>query len=76
MYTTLGCHLCDKAKDVLWPLLQQHQFRLIEIDIAEDDKLVDQYGIRIPVLATSNSSVELNWPFNAEQVDMFFASLS
>ncbi|GGY72596.1 glutaredoxin family protein [Cellvibrio zantedeschiae] len=75
LYSTVGCHLCEQAKTILWPVLQQYQFRLSEIDIAEDDKLIEQYGTRIPVLRVANYSNELNWPFTAEQVDAFFAGL-
>lgn len=75
LYSTLGCHLCDKAKEIIWPALQQYHFKLVEVDIAEDDKLIDKYGIRIPVLSAVDSSRELNWPFNAEQVEAFFAGL-
>ncbi|MFO1389055.1 glutaredoxin family protein [Cellvibrio sp.] len=76
LYSTLGCHLCEKAKEILWPLLQRYQRQLVEVDIAEDDTLIERYGIRIPVLGAVDSSRELNWPFSAEQVDEFLASLA
>lgn len=76
LYSTLGCHLCDKAKEILWPALQQYQCKLVEIDIAEDDKLIERYGIRIPVLSAADSPKELNWPFDAEQVEAFLAGIS
>jgi len=76
LYSTLGCHLCEQAKVVLWPLLAQYQFRLTEIDIAADDALIEQYGTRIPVLGADNHAAELNWPFSAQQVDDFFAGLA
>lgn len=76
LYSTLGCHLCEQAKIVLWPLLLQYQFRLHEIDIATDDALIEQYGTRIPVLGAANHSAELNWPFGAQEVDSFFAELA
>ena len=75
LYGTVGCHLCEQAKTLLWPLLMQYQFRLMEIDIADDDALAEQYGIRIPVLASPASKRELNWPFNADEVDTFFSEL-
>jgi hypothetical protein len=75
LYSTLGCHLCEEAKLVLWPLLLQYQFRLVEVDIAEHDDLIESYGTRIPVLGAANYSQELNWPFDAQAVDVFFAGI-
>jgi hypothetical protein len=76
LYSTVGCHLCEQAKIILWPLLSQYQFQLNEIDIATDDVLIEQYGTRIPVVGTVNHAVELNWPFSSQQVDNFFAELA
>ena len=76
LYSTVGCHLCEHAKAVLWPLLLHYQFRLNEIDIATDDKLIEKYGTRIPVLAAPNHSTELNWPFTTQEVDAFFIKLA
>lgn len=76
LYSTAGCHLCEHAKVVLWPLLMQYQFRLTEVDIAASDELIEQYGMRIPVLAAANHSDELNWPFTTQEVDAFFAELT
>ena len=71
LYSTLGCHLCDQAKAILWPLLQQYQCKLVDVDIAEDDQLIERYGIRIPVLGAPKSAHELDWPFTAAQVNAF-----
>lgn len=68
--------MCEQAKTILWPLLQQYQFRLKEVDIADDDRLIEQYGVRIPVLGAEHCSEELSWPFTAEQVGVFFAALT
>jgi glutaredoxin len=62
LYHTSGCHLCEKARDLLWPLLSSHDIKLTEIDIADSDVLIESYGIRIPVVAVDG--VELNWPFD------------
>lgn len=76
LYSTVGCHLCEQAKVILWPLLLQYQFQLNEVDIATDDALIEQYGTRIPVLDAVNHTRELNWPFNPQQVNEFFAELA
>lgn len=76
LYSTIGCHLCEQAKQILWPLLIEYQFRLSEIDISDNDSLISHYGIRIPVLASPASERELNWPFDAVEVDTFFKELA
>jgi hypothetical protein len=76
LYSTVGCHLCEQAKVILWPLLAQYQLRLIEVDIAESDELIEQYGTRIPVVCASMLSRELDWPFTASNVNELFAELA
>lgn len=59
LLTTLGCHLCERAEQLVlqaWP-----QATLVRIDIAEDDALIADYGERIPVLRYQGR--ELAWPF-------------
>ncbi|MFT6102933.1 MAG: glutaredoxin [Candidatus Endobugula sp.] len=73
LYHTLGCHLCDLAKEQLEPLLGPYGFRLVEIDIAEhsnSDELISRYGVRIPVIQVANSglSIDLGWPFDTANV--------
>ena len=38
-------------------------------EIANDERLVEQYGIRIPVLASLNR--ELGWPFELEELRLW-----
>jgi len=71
LYTTLGCHLCEQALGMFDYLCQNdpdinegYVIKLVEI--SDNDKLVEEYGIRIPVLAKSNS--ELAWPFEFEEL--------
>jgi glutaredoxin len=66
LYHTSGCHLCEKARDLLWPLLSSHNITLTEIDIADSDLLIESYGIRIPVVSADGA--ELNWPFDQGQI--------
>ncbi len=68
LYTTLGCHLCERAKDELWPVLGHFGWRLEEVDIADSDELMSRYGTRIPVVARSDNDAELGWPFVAADV--------
>lgn len=71
LYTTSACTLCEKAKDILWPLLDLYPFRLKEIDIADSDELMETYGIHIPVIERSDSNAKLFWPFDANQLGEF-----
>lgn len=76
LYSTAGCHLCDLAKAILWPLLVKHQLRLVEVEIADNDELIDRYGVRIPVLASPMLERELNWPFSVNDIDTFLVELT
>ena len=80
LYTTAGCHLCELAKEVLWPLLNEFQLRLIQIDIADSDLLIERYGMRIPVLATAidaeaNSAAKFNERCNSEELGWPFTTM-
>lgn len=84
LYSTIGCHLCEQAKVILWPLLGQYQSQLIEVDIAESDELIERYGVRIPVVADVlvGSAVdhvghvkELSWPFTSQDANEFFSKI-
>ena len=73
LYTTLGCHLCEQALELLEPLVGDSSFRLESIDIAESDELMERYGIRIPVLRRPDIDKELGWPFDQQQLRGFFS---
>lgn len=67
LYGTSCCHLCEQAEAILHEagLAAEH------IDIAEDDELLERYGIRIPVLRRADNGAELGWPFDAVMVSIF-----
>lgn len=69
LYSTLGCHLCELAKDELWPLTASYFIELTEIDIADSDDLIERYGFKIPVMVFEKSNLELNWPFSMDQIE-------
>ena len=71
LYSTPGCHLCDIAWDILAPLINHLPLRLEEIDIAESDELIEQYGVRIPVLKFNDYADELGWPFDSAHAALF-----
>jgi len=61
MYSTLGCHLCEEAQQVVVAVLGQP---VLEVDIADDSELLERYGLRIPVLMAPSQGKELGWPFD------------
>ncbi len=67
LYGTEFCHLCDEAKAI--PC--ETGIEAEHIDIAEDDELLEKYGIRIPVLKRVDNGAELGWPFDAVTVSRF-----
>lgn len=70
-YSTPGCHLCDLAKDILWPLLDDYPYAIQEVDIAATDELLERYGVRIPVAVMAETGDELGWPFDSLQARNF-----
>lgn len=75
LMSTLGCHLCDVAAEILVHHMDPSRFVVDVVEIAEEDRLVEQYGVRIPVLVDEASGKELGWPFDEEQLRAFLASL-
>lgn len=74
VYTTLGCHLCEKATALLEKLPCVQQWQLCYTDIADDPQLMSSYGVRIPVLKRGDTLCELNWPFDVEDIQHLLAS--
>ena len=70
LFGTLGCHLCEVAEALLMPFVE-HGLLVELIDIAEQEHMVESYGLRIPVLRRVDTGAELNWPFEAEQIVEF-----
>jgi glutaredoxin len=50
LYTRPGCHLCEDAKKLILPLLQEFGATLREVNIDEDPDLTARYGLDIPVV--------------------------
>jgi predicted DCC family thiol-disulfide oxidoreductase YuxK len=62
-----NCHLCDQAKEILYPLLEANNIQLNELNVKDDAALFEQYGLRIPVVVFADGS-EKGWPFTAAQI--------
>ena len=69
LYTTLGCHLCDEARELLAAMPAPH-IQFDEVLISDNDALMERYGTRIPVLRRDTGQ-ELNWPFSAPEIALF-----
>ena len=69
LFGTSGCHLCEEAEAVL----REIGARADHVDIADDDNLLEMYGVRIPVLKRCDTGAELGWPFDAEAVVRFLS---
>lgn len=69
LYTTAGCHLCEDAEAIL-KYCQSYRADISwqSVDIANDEALVQQYGLRIPVIKLVTTQAELGWPFDPGQV--------
>ncbi len=76
LYTTTGCHLCEEAELMLLYLIGKEQsfanIQVQKIEIAENDRLVELYGIRIPVLSKLEN--ELGWPFSLDELHAWLIS--
>jgi hypothetical protein len=70
LYVREACHLCSDAVEMLGyaGLLPVEM-----IDIDDSPHLGARYGLRIPVLQLADG-VELDWPFDAEQLATLTAS--
>lgn len=65
LYMTCGCHLCEQAESVL---REQAGVVVRLVEIADDEELLERYGVRIPVLRRLDTGAELGWPFDADAV--------
>jgi len=74
LYSTAHCHLCELAEALLISLTIQYDITWIPIEIADDDNLIEKYGIRIPVIKRIDNYTEIDWPFNKEEIIDFITA--
>lgn len=72
-YHTSACHLCELALALIEPYEAHLQLVIQFVDIAESDALIEQYGVRIPVLQFAPTRAELAWPFDEQQLHQFLS---
>ncbi len=76
LYSTLACHLCDIAEEIIADCISNSNFFLEKIDIADDPELLKKYGVSIPVLYSNVNTKELFWPFDNLAVNAFLEELT
>ena len=76
LYTGSLCHLCEQARDLIYPLLPTGVV-LTETVIDNEPVLKARYQQRIPVLAVVDGEgqrvAEKSWPFSPGQVRRLLA---
>ncbi len=71
LYGTSACHLCEEAEVIMSIILQNHDILCMKKDIVDDEYLLRQYALTIPVLKSVTTQTELNWPFTEDAVEAF-----
>lgn len=69
LYTTLGCHLCEQAGEIIKNSKYAKHIELDAIEIADSDDLIKRYGITIPVVRLDGTEEEIGWPFDVGRLD-------
>jgi hypothetical protein len=71
LYTTTGCHLCERAASLLAAAATDGGIEVTEQEIAGSATLLEHYGDRIPVVSLEGGGAELDWPFDGEALRRF-----
>ena len=71
LYGTSHCHLCEEAESMLQTIQLHIPITLVKLDIADDLRMMDLYGLKIPVLVAQNTRGELCWPFSITEIKEF-----
>jgi glutaredoxin len=67
LYTRVGCHLCERAAE----LLRETDLAWRPVDIDTDPILAQRYGTRVPVIRHPVRAVELDYPFGRAELERF-----
>lgn len=70
LYSTSHCHLCEQAEALLLKLSVEHELKWSAIEISDNVSLYELYEIKIPVLKRVDTSVEIFWPFNEDDIKL------
>lgn len=84
LYSSDGCHLCEKALTLCLAVIPKKQLTVIDIIDQEYvthelKPLVELYGVHIPVLEklepNNTHTNKLFWPFTQDQVEHLTGSI-
>jgi hypothetical protein len=65
--------LCGQAEALLISIQNQSDIQWKNIEITEDLLLLENYGIKIPVLKRLDNNAEIAWPFTATDIETFLS---
>jgi hypothetical protein len=71
LYQRDYCHLCDQALGLM-AAARAPDFASAWVD--DDAALEARFGERVPVLRDTHDDRELQWPFDVDALQRFFAS--
>ncbi len=57
VYSKPGCHLCDRAKEVLSRCRHRVAFEIEIVDISQNPELLARYGQDIPVILLDGQEI-------------------
>jgi hypothetical protein len=63
------------AEEIILSRIEESDFFLEKLDIADDPELLKKYGVSIPVLYSSKINKELFWPFDSDSVESFLTEI-
>lgn len=66
LYGTEGCHLCEEALSLCLTVIESNDLKVV--DIVDDEVLVEQYRVTIPVLERLDTQTKLFWPFGLSEI--------
>lgn len=58
LYTKKNCPLCDEAHEILQEMKHEIPLDIEEIDIYSDDKLLEAYQLKIPVIVADGRELD------------------
>jgi glutaredoxin len=58
LFTRKGCHLCEKAKEVIYDLQKRIDFHYEECNIETKEEWTENYGLMIPVVLINGKEIQ------------------
>ena len=74
LFTRKGCHLCEKAKEVIDDLQKKIDFTYEECDIEKKEEWTEHYGLMIPVVLINGKEIQYG-QIDGETLSKAFATI-